>query len=366
MKMKKLRNENNLNFYKIITMKTYKIIFFAVILVLAGGLFYSCGGDRGQTKENNQKLPLVKVQDVKPQLFAEKFTVVGVVKPYASAKISSEEGGLILSIEKDKGSSVAAGQIVVRLKKDVEGATYDQLLAQYELAKLNFEKQQQLYDDNATTEIAYLTAKWQLEAAAKGLEVVKTHMSKGFIRSPISGVVEDKFMNKGEMSAPGIPILSIVDVSRVKISAGMPEKYVDQVKKGQDVKITVDVLPGSEFSGKINYIAPSLSQGSRTFEIEIVINNKQRLLKPEMSANVELARSETENAIVIPQDYIIDYGDEKFLFVLEGGVAKKRNVELGGRNENLVLVKSGLNEGDKLIIEGFQTLNDGEKVKVVE
>jgi membrane fusion protein, multidrug efflux system len=364
--MKNSKIRNNKNFYKIITMRTYKIIFSAVILVLTGSLFYSCGGDKSQTKENNQKLPLVKVQDVKPQLFSEKFTVTGVVKPYASAKISSEEGGLILSIVKDKGSSVAAGQIVVRLKKDVEGATYEQLLAQYELAKLNFEKQQQLYDDNATTEIAYLTAKWQLEAAARGLEVVKTHMSKGFIRSPISGVVEDKFMNKGEMSAPGVPILSIVDVSRVKISAGVPEKYVEQIKKGQDVKISVDVLQGSEFSGKISYIAPSLSQGSRTFEIEIVINNKERLLKPEMSANVELARSESKDAIAIPQEYIVDYGDEKYLFVLEDGIAKKKEVVLGGRNENLVLIKSGLNAGDKLIIEGFQTLTDGEKVKVVE
>jgi membrane fusion protein (multidrug efflux system) len=346
-------------------MRTHKI-YITSILVLMSVLLMSCGKSSTEKTDDNQKLPLVKVQEIKKQYFAEKFTVVGVVKPYASAKISSEEGGLILSILKNKGDRVGAGQIVVRLKKDVEGATYDQLVAQYELAKLNFEKQQQLYDDNATTEIAYLTAKWQLEAAAKGLDVVKTHISKGFIRSPISGVVEDKFMNKGEMSAPGVPILSIVDVSRVKISAGIPEKYVEQITKGQDVKITVDVLPGEEFSGKISYIAPSLSQGSRTFEIEIVISNRGGVLKPEMSANIELARREDDNAIAIPQEYIVDYGDEKYVFVYDNGIAKKMDLQLGGRNENLVLVKKGLKEGDKLIIEGFQSLSDGEKVKVVE
>lgn len=346
-------------------MRTNKITL-AIILLSASVFLMSCGKSSSEKTGDIQKISLIKVQEVKPQYFAEKFTVVGVVKPYASAKISSEEGGLILSILKNKGDRVGSGQIVVRLKKDVEGATYDQMVAQYELAKLNFEKQQQLYDENATTEIAYLTAKWQLEAASKGLEVVKTHISKGFIRSPINGVVEDKFMNNGEMSAPGIPILSIVDVSRVKISAGIPEKYVEQIKNGQDVKITVEVLPGVDFTGKISYISPSLAQGSRTFEIEIVINNKDRLLKPEMSANVELARKEDENAIAIPQDYIIDYGDEKYVFVYDNGIAKKTDLTLGGRNENLVLVKSGLNAGDKLIIEGFQTLNDGEKVKVVE
>jgi membrane fusion protein (multidrug efflux system) len=346
-------------------MRTCNKISSAAVILLLSIFMFSCGGNKN-VKNNNEKLTLVKVMDVKPQYFAEKFTVVGVVKPYASAKISSEEGGLILSILKDKGDYVSKGQIVIRLKKDVQSATYDQLVAQYELAKLNFEKQQQLYDDNATTEIAYLTAKWQLEAAAKGLDVVKTHISTGFIRSPISGVVDDRYMNKGEMSAPGVPILSVVDVSRVKISAGVPEKYVEQISKGQEVKITIDVLPGQEFSGKISYVSPTLSQGSRTFEIEIIINNRKLALKPEMSANIELARSEKENAIAIPQDYIIDYGSEKYLFVLEDGIAKKRDVELGGRNENLVLIKSGLNAGDKLIIEGFQSLNDGEKVKVVQ
>lgn len=347
-------------------MRTYNRISSAAVILLLSLLLFSCGGNKTEEKNNNQKLPLVKVQEVKPQYFAEKFTVVGVVKPYASAKISSEEGGLILSILKDKGDYVSKGQIVIRLKKDVQTATYDQLVAQYELAKLNFEKQQQLYDDNATTEIAYLTAKWQLEAAAKGLDVVKTHISNGFIRSPISGVVDDRFMNKGEMSVPGVPILSIVDVSRVKISAGVPEKYVEQISKGQNVNITVDVLPDQEFSGKISYISPTLSQGSRTFEIEIIINNRKLALKPEMSANIELSRAEHENAVAIPQDYIVDYGDEKYLFVLEDGVARKRDVVLGGRNENLVLIKSGLNAGDNLIIEGFQSLNDGEKVKVVQ
>jgi RND family efflux transporter MFP subunit len=354
--------------FKIITMSTHKLIMLVSIFVLSSALLYSCGGNKSETetKENNKKLALVKVQDVKPGYFSENFSVVGVVKPYASAKISSEEGGLILSILKNKGDRVGAGQIVVRLKKDVEGATYDQMVAQYELAKLNFEKQQQLYDENATSEIAYLTSKWQLEAASKGLDVVKTHMSKGFIRSPISGVVEDKFMNKGEMSAPGVPILSIVDVSRVKISAGIPEKYVNKIKKGQDVKITVDVLPGVDFTGSINYISASLSPVSRTFEIEVVINNKERLLKPEMNANVVIAQTERDDAITIEQDYIIDYGEEKYVFVLDGDIVKKRNVELDGRNGNIVVVKSGLNIGEKLVIEGFQSITDGEKVQVAQ
>ncbi|MFI5145220.1 MAG: efflux RND transporter periplasmic adaptor subunit [Ignavibacteria bacterium] len=343
-------------------MKINRIIVL-ISLVLAVFL-YSCGKTSEQPKDNT-KLPLVKVKEIAPSTFSESFKVMGTVKPYATAKISSEEGGLILAITKNKGDRVRAGEVLVRLKKDVEGATYDQMLAQYELAKINFEKQDELYKENATTEIQYLTAKWQMEAAEKGLDVLKTHIRKALVTSPINGVVDDKFMNKGEMSGPGIPILNVVDVSRVKISAGVPESYINEVKKSQLVSITLDVLPGAEFEGKISYLSPTLATGSRTFEIEIIIDNKDRLLKPEMSANIEIPKTEIENAVVIPQDLIVDYGDEKYVFVMEGDLAKKRTLEIGGRSENNVLITKGLNAGDRIIYEGFQSLKDGEKVQVV-
>ena len=343
-------------------MKINRII--VLISAVLAVFLYSCGKTSEQPKDIT-KLPLVRVKEIQSSTFNESFKVVGTVKPYATAKISSEEGGLILAITKNKGDNVRAGEVLVRLKKDVEGATYDQMLAQYELAKINFEKQDELYKENATTEIQYLTAKWQMEAAEKGLDVLKTHIKKALVTSPINGVVDDKYMNKGEMSGPGIPILNVVDVSRVKISAGVPESYINEVKKSQTVSITVDVLPGAEFEGKISYLSPTLATGSRTFEIEIVIDNKDRILKPEMSANIEIPKTEIENAVVIQQDLIVDYGDEKYVFVMEGDVAKKRTLEIGGRSENNVLITKGLNAGDKIIYEGFQSLKDGEKVQVV-
>jgi RND family efflux transporter MFP subunit len=142
--------------------------------------------------------------------------------------------------------------------------------------------------------------------------------------------------------------------------------YLTKVKKGQSVKITVDALPGAEFEGKVNYIAPSLQGESRTFEIEIIINNTDRLLKPGMNANVRITEFSKPNAVVIRQDLIVDYGEEQYVFVLEGDIAKKRVVKPGGRNDNAVLIESGLNPGERLITEGFQSLKDGDKVQVAQ
>lgn len=338
---------------------------FALILSLA---VYSCGNSGGETKKDttDKKLPLVKIKTVESGTFSDNFRVLGVIKPFTSAKVSSEEGGLIVSLNKDKGSYVSQGEVIARIKKDVEIAVYEQTEAQIELAKINYEKQKQLYEDNATTEIQYLTAKWQYEAAIKGQDVLKQRLKTGYIRSPISGVVDEKFMNRGEMSAPGSPIVNIIDISRVKISAGVPEMYITKVEKGQNVIVTIDALPGVSFEGKVSFIAPALQGTSRTFEIEIVINNRDKILKPGMNANVQISEYTEGNAVVIQQDLIIDYGEEQYLFVLDGDVARKRVVKLGGRNDNMVLIESGLNPGDLLITEGFQAIKDGDKVQVAQ
>lgn len=347
-----------------------KIIAIAAALIISALVFNGCGKGGDETKEkpavDKQKLPIIKVMDVTTSSFSENLNVVGIVKPFATAKISSEEGGLIVSMNKDKGSYVGRGEIVARIKKDVELATLEQTEAQIELARMNYEKQKQLYEENATTEIQYLTAKWQYEAAIRGSDILKQRLKTGFVRSPISGYVNEKYMNRGEMSAPGSPIINVIDISSVKIAAGIPERFIGQIKMGQQVKVTVDVLPGVEFSGRINYIAPSLSALNRTLEIEVIIANRDKILKPEMSANVEITQATNNNAVVLPQDYIVDFGENnKYVFVLEGDIAKKRMISISGREGNNVMISSGLNPGDKLIYEGFQQLADNDKVQVL-
>lgn len=341
-----------------------KKISLIVILTAVAILTASCGGNNNEKQVLQKKLPIVKVKQIQGENFREVFRLVGIVKPYESAKLSSEEGGIITYIPKDKGVRVSRGQVVVRLNKDVDLATYEQAQAQYELAKENFERTERLFNDKVATEQQYTNAKLQLEIAEKSADLYWTRLRKGYIVSPISGVIDEKYMNRGEMTAPGMPILSIVDISRVKISAGIPERYLGKVTKGQSVKITFDVLPEETFEGTINFVSPVLHPQNRTFDIEIVLNNKDRKLKPEMSANVEFTIFDTDNAIVLEQDLIVDNGDEIYAFILEGDIAKKRILKLGGRTDNKVYVEEGLNPSENLIYVGFQSLVDGDKVQI--
>ncbi|MGB9697571.1 MAG: efflux RND transporter periplasmic adaptor subunit [Ignavibacteria bacterium] len=343
-----------------------KKLFLLMVSLLLIGSSFSCGRKSGsENKSSLQQLSAVRVVEVKPQHFVETYRVIGIVKPYESAKLSSEEGGIITYLAKDKGDKVRKGEVLVRLKKDTDQKAYEQALAQYNLAKENFERIERLYNENVATEQQYTNSKLQLDIAIKAVELYRTRLSKGYIVSPINGVVDAKFLNKGEMSSPGAPILSIVDVSRVKINAGIPEKYVGEITRGQNVLITFEVLPDEKFYGVVGYTSPTIDPQSRTFEVEVILNNKDRKLKPEMSATLEFTRLDINDAVVIGQDQFVDNGEEKYVFVLENDIAKKRIIRIGGFSDSKVYVESGLNLGEKLIIEGFRGLNDNEKVQVV-
>lgn len=344
-----------------------KNTFYAVIfLIIFAFSLNSCGGDKAETKtEAEKKLQSVKVREIVTQEFTETYNVVGFVKAFEVAKVSSEEGGLITYQPFDKGSRVSRGQVVVRLRKDQDRAAYEQAMTQYELARSNFERMEKLYEDKVVTEQDFTNSKFQFEITERSLDVLETRLNKSYVTSPISGIVDQKYLSKGEVCGPGTPILNIVDVSRVKISAGIPESFVNDVSKGSEVKISFDVYPGEEFSGTVNYVSPTLSTTNRTFEIELVLNNKGGKLKPEMSANISITKSAIEEAIVLPQDLVIDFGNEKYVFVMEGDIAKKRVITIGGRDNNDVMISSGLKNGDKLIIEGFQQVTDGDKVIII-
>ncbi|MFZ1322463.1 MAG: efflux RND transporter periplasmic adaptor subunit [Ignavibacteria bacterium] len=341
------------------------IIYIMILLMIGSTIYTSCGSD-GETKTENEKtLQAVKVTEIVTSEFLETYKVVGTVKPFETAKISAEEGGLITYMPFDKGSRVSRGQTLVKLKKDVDFAAYEQAETQYELAQSNFERIQRLYNESVSTEQDFTNAKFQLELSEKSLNLIETRLSKSYITSPIYGVVDQKYMSRGEVCGTGAPILNIVNISKVKISAGIPERFVEDVKKGSQVKITFDVFPGEEFTGSVSYVSPTLSVTNRTFEIEMVIPNQGGKLKPEMSANILIEKSLITDAVVLPQDLIIDFGNDKFVYVLENGIARKKIITLGGRSNNNVHVISGLNSGDVLISEGYQSVSDGDKVEII-
>jgi RND family efflux transporter MFP subunit len=155
----------------------------------------------------------------------------------------------------------------------------------------------------------------------------------------------------------------------VKIMGGVPERYAADVRRGAEARITFDVFPGETYTAPVTFVGSTVNAQNRTFPVEVVMPNPKGLIKPEMVANVSLARRELTDAVVVPQDALIRVENGYIVFVAaeRGGsvVAEARPVELGPSRRNLVVVASGLESGERIVVVGQKSVAAGDRLNVV-
>lgn len=336
--------------------------------VLSSLLLYSCADADGTSKEKEEpgSFSYVETQKIKFQSFVSYISLIGVAKANQEADIAYDEGGKIKRFLKDKGNYVKEGEVILEIENSVLKANLHAAKAQYDMAEVNFQKQEKIYNEKVTSELQYLNAKYERDGAKANYDLIKSRYEKTFVKAPFSGVVDLKYIEEGEFAAQGAPIVSLVSIDRIKVEAGVPENYVGDIKPGNKVKVVFNDLGGKTFQDKISYVGSSINTDNRTFPIEVLLNNKDRKIKPELNAVVKIEKESLDNAAIVPEEVVTktDLGD--IVFVEENGLAKMKVIKVLSRYENKAAVSEGLNEGDNLILVGFQNLVDGEKVKVLE
>ncbi|MFQ5865227.1 MAG: efflux RND transporter periplasmic adaptor subunit [bacterium] len=321
-------------------------------------------GKNNSTNGIAEKVTDVKVLTVESQSFAEYIEVTGTVTADIATTISAEESGVIENFLKEKGDWVSKGDVVVELKSKVLQASFEEAQASYLLSEATFKRQANLHKDKVISEQKYLEYKYTLDRDKARYENLKARLDKARIKSPVPGFIDDTFVEVGEFVQPGTPLFKVVKTDIVKISAGVPERYIPDVKTGALVTITFDILPNDEFHGKVTFVGPSINKNSRTFPIEIELNNEDGHLKPEMFANIKIKKAQLDNVVVIPRDAIIETEAGKFVFVAHGNLASQREVQLGGSYNNQIMISEGLRAGDQLIVVGHRDLVDGERIAI--
>jgi RND family efflux transporter MFP subunit len=328
----------------------------------------SCNDSEGSEQEkntNNDPSVFVRTLKLKSEQFTDYISVLGVAKAYQEANLSSDEGGRIKRFVKDKGYYAKEGEIIAELDNAVLRANLDAAKAQYDMAENNFLRQEQIYKENVTSELQYLNAKFERDAAQANYELIKARYERTFIKAPFSGIIDRKFAEMGELVLPGAPIVSLVNMFKIKIEAGVPENYVNSIKRGDSVKVVFKDLQNTDYRAVLSYVGSTITPDNRTFPIEIHINNSGKKIKPELSAQVFIQKEKFSSAFIIPEEVVTKTDLGYAVFIEENGIAKMRIVEIISRSNNRIAISSGLNEGESLIYVGFQNLVDGIKVKVV-
>ena len=345
---------------------------FPVLLLLSAAL-WGCGGAQAENAGEDEvytRVLNVEITTVEVSSFTEAIRITGTVQADKDVTISAEESGVIREILVDKGRWVEAGQAMFRMGAELLEAQVDQARAMADLARETWDRRRRLYEeDQVGSELAYLEARYASEQASANLNLLEERLSRTVIRAPITGILDSRQIEVGTMVGAGTPVARIVDTDPVKITGGVPERYATDVRAGAAVTVTFDVLPDDAFEGRLSYVGAVVNPRNRTFPVELRLPNPGGMIKPEMVANVDMVRRELPEAMVIPQEALVRVEDGYVVFVVEseGGVDLVRSapVELGPSHRNEVVVLSGVEPGDRVIVVGQQTVAAGDRVTVV-
>ena len=340
------------------------------------GTVAGCGGAQGEPPEQAgdaeeyRRVVNVEVERVESRSFTRTIRLTGVAMAMRDVVVSAEEAGVVRRIVLDKGNPVRTGDAILRLDDTILRAQVRTAAAQAEYDNEVWERRKKLYEeDGVGSELAYHETQHAAEQSRGNLDALEARLDRTTVRAPIRGVLDNRLVEVGTMVSPGTPVARIVQVDTIKILAGIPERYALYVSGGGDASASFDVLPGEVFAGSMTFVGATVDLGNRTFPIELTLRNPGGRIKPGMVAEVSVTQSELPDAIVVPRQALVSMEEGYVVFVVEGAgeesLAAARRVSISVGQGNDVVVESGIEAGDRLVVVGQQGLTDGDRVRVV-
>lgn len=378
------------------------------VLMVSLALALSAGSCKpAKTKESANKVKkvrtvLVRVATLKEKLFIEKVALLGNLLPMKQVKIIPQISGIIRRHYVEEGDRVKKGQKLTAIKATdfymaarratsaVQAGKAGVAQARTHLANMQIQYNRyiklkkagaipvtqfdQVASANRLAKSQVQLAKAQLAMAEEGQRSARTKLSDALIKAPFDATVVKRLVDEGEtvMMMPPTVLMMLMDMSSLKAEGALPESVLHLLKKNHPVSITVDAYPGKIFPGTIKYIAPMVDPRSQTISIRAAISNKDRLLKPGMSATLTVALGQTRT-VALPRDAITELrGDKADFFIIKNNRAFFRTTRVGNRHGNEFMIKPGLSLKERLlpgtvvVLAGQSRLSNNTLVKIID
>lgn len=317
-----------------------------------------------------KQLPVITVFEVKETVFNHYVDLQGDVATKQNIIIFPEYSGLLSKVYVTEGQRVEKGQLLAVIADGGLRQQLAQLEVQAAFAKTTYERQQRLWKQKIGSEINYLQAEATYKSQKNAVEQLKVQLEKTKVTAPFSGVIDDVISEQGQIVAPGqSQLFRIVNLNNMYVKASVPESYLATIKKGTFVKLQFTSL-GKNIEGTVRQVSNVINPNNRTFSIEISIPNTDRMIKPNLIANLEILDYSNKKALLIPSDVIQENAQgAKFVYVVQPTKNKevsvvKTAIKTGVSYRNKIEVIQGLTANTIIVKEGAITMRNGLTVKI--
>ncbi len=315
------------------------------------------------TTKSKQRITILTTKDT---VFNHYISLQGIVASDQNITLNPEMGGTITAILVKEGQRVSAGQTLVKFDDQNLRDRVNEIQTQLNLATTTFERQERLWNQKIGSEMQYLQAKAQKEGLEKNLKSIYTQINKMRITAPFSGIVDEIFFKKGELTGPQTPVLRLINLNKMYVEMEIPETYLKSIKKGTPVILDFSAI-GKKVNANISEVSNFINPDNRSFKVRINLNNPDGALKPNLLANIDINDFRGKGVVLPKQIIQMNQAGDKFVYVIQkdANVTKvsKRILELGQEYNNEVLILSGLKPDEILVNEGGKFLKDGDEVQ---
>ena len=306
------------------------------------------------------EVPNIRIQEAIEKNVEQSNEITATVEPQDKNSIAPSTPGRIRHILVEVGQHVSKGQKLVQM--DV--ANLSNLESQIENVRRSFKRTQELFNVGGASQQELDNAKLQMDIAQTN---IKNMSENTFLLSPISGLITERNYYNGDMYSGQKPILVVMSINPVKILINVSESNYSKMKLGMPIDVKFDIFQGTKFQGKVSLIYPTIDEASRTFPVEIRLNNNNNKIRPGMFARVTLEFGKAKRIVVPDQSVIKQSGSgARFIYVYNEGKVQYKPIEIGRRIDSDYEIISGVSVGDQVVTAGQSKLVDGASVKVVK
>lgn len=319
----------------------------------------------------------VEVLPVKAGTVFEKAEAVGTARANESVVVTAKQAGIVASITFEEGQNVKAGQVLVELETRERKADLDQSRGELEQARAarddarqKLDRGRQLVATGAFTKARLdeldqilRQAEARVRAAEARMRAVDARLDDVRISAPFDGRVGLRKVSIGALLQPGAEITTLDDLSRIKLEFAIPENFLEKLRPGLATFARSSAFPGRVFEGRVSVVDSRVDPVTRSVRVNAMFDNVEQLLKPGLFLSIELALSQRDNALIVPEEALVPEGAQQFVFVVRDGRAVRTRVTLGARLQGEVEVVEGVKLGDTVIVRGTSRVRPNQPVQ---
>ncbi len=331
-------------------------------VLLAGLVACSNAESAGKPKGGGQGGPPampVEAAVARTDTVIDAILATGQIEALQSIELRPEIEGRIAEILVREGSPVAKGAPLFKVDDAELAAQVARAEADRDLARQSLTRTKDLLGQKASSQAELERAEATARSNEAQLALLKVRLDRTTVRAPFAGVAGQRFVSLGDYVTSDTRLLSLQTVSPQRASFQVPERYADQVKPGQRVVFRVAALPGKEFTGRVDFVDPVVQLPGRTILVKAMVPNPKRELQAGMFIEARLATAVRPSAVVVPEDAVLPLQGSNYIWVVTGGKATRRQVELGVRTPGFVEVRNGVEAQEQVVVGGQERLGEG-------